>query len=371
MLPLSRNADLSPAAQAVAAQLRQHWNVEFDDAGAIGRRYRRQDEIGTPYCLTVDFDTLEDQAVTIRDRDSMSQERVALDKVRVVLRGASPRVLSRGRAQCQMPAPLRSHVLGIAALSLAVVLVLTGCAGGDDDGGAEADESASPLPTPSTTLEVPEGTTLTAPGTSLDFGQAATVAYEVKDEGTLLDLTVNSAREGSLDDFSGFDLQDKYQRQANYYYVRVTVKNSGEKAFGGVDVPLWGISGNNTLLPPVKFTSAFATCPTEPLPKAFKPGDKFTPASSSSRPTTASSAGVSYRPTEEFVPIEWHGKVEKARPARAARRTTTARTARTARVTRATKATRTTRATTAADLARAPPGLPIWARLRRPGRMAG
>jgi glycyl-tRNA synthetase len=55
--------------------------VEFDDAGAIGRRYRRQDEIGTPFCVTVDFDTLTDQAVTIRERDSMAQERVALDQV--------------------------------------------------------------------------------------------------------------------------------------------------------------------------------------------------------------------------------------------------------------------------------------------------
>ena len=81
VLPLSRNADLTPRAKAVATELRAHWNIEFDDAGAIGRRYRRQDEIGTPYCLTVDFDTLEDQAVTIRDRDSMGQERVALDKV--------------------------------------------------------------------------------------------------------------------------------------------------------------------------------------------------------------------------------------------------------------------------------------------------
>jgi glycyl-tRNA synthetase len=81
VLPLSRNADLTPKAKAVATELRAHWNVEFDDAGAIGRRYRRQDEIGTPYCLTVDFDTLDDQAVTIRDRDSMSQERVAVDKV--------------------------------------------------------------------------------------------------------------------------------------------------------------------------------------------------------------------------------------------------------------------------------------------------
>jgi glycyl-tRNA synthetase len=82
VLPLSRNADLTPKAKELAAELRQHWNVEFDDAGAIGRRYRRQDEIGTPYCLTVDFDTLEDDAVTIRDRDSMAQERVGLTQVR-------------------------------------------------------------------------------------------------------------------------------------------------------------------------------------------------------------------------------------------------------------------------------------------------
>ncbi|GAA0271830.1 glycine--tRNA ligase [Cryptosporangium japonicum] len=81
VLPLSRNTDLSPKARDLAAKLRQHWNVDFDDAGAIGRRYRRQDEIGTPYCITVDFETLEDQAVTIRERDSRSQERVGLDAV--------------------------------------------------------------------------------------------------------------------------------------------------------------------------------------------------------------------------------------------------------------------------------------------------
>jgi glycyl-tRNA synthetase len=81
VLPLSRNADLSPKARDLAAQLRKRWNTEFDDASAIGRRYRRQDEIGTPFCVTVDFDTLEDQAVTVRERDSMSQERVGLDQV--------------------------------------------------------------------------------------------------------------------------------------------------------------------------------------------------------------------------------------------------------------------------------------------------
>ncbi|GAA5081385.1 glycyl-tRNA synthetase [Thermocatellispora tengchongensis] len=86
VLPLSRNADLSPKARDLAAQLRRRWNVEFDDAGAIGRRYRRQDEIGTPFCVTIDFDTLEDQAVTVRERDSMRQERIALDQVEGYLR---------------------------------------------------------------------------------------------------------------------------------------------------------------------------------------------------------------------------------------------------------------------------------------------
>ncbi|MBP2436701.1 glycine--tRNA ligase [Microbacterium amylolyticum] len=79
VLPLSRNEKLSPLARKVAADLRGSWNVDFDDAGAIGRRYRRQDEIGTPLCVTVDFDSLDDNAVTVRDRDTMSQERVSLD----------------------------------------------------------------------------------------------------------------------------------------------------------------------------------------------------------------------------------------------------------------------------------------------------
>jgi len=85
VLPLSRNVDLTPKAKDLAAQLRQTWTIDFDDAGAIGRRYRRQDEIGTPFCITVDFDTLDDHAVTVRERDSMAQERVALDQVETYL----------------------------------------------------------------------------------------------------------------------------------------------------------------------------------------------------------------------------------------------------------------------------------------------
>jgi glycyl-tRNA synthetase len=90
VLPLSRNAELSPKARGLAGALRRNWNVDFDDAGAIGRRYRRQDEIGTPFCVTVDFDTLTDNAVTVRSRDTMSQERVSLDQVETYLAARLP-----------------------------------------------------------------------------------------------------------------------------------------------------------------------------------------------------------------------------------------------------------------------------------------
>ena len=86
VLPLSRNARLAPAAQEVHAQLRRHFTVQYDDAQSIGRRYRRQDEIGTPYCVTVDFDSLDDHRVTIRDRDTMHQIRIPITDLVGVLR---------------------------------------------------------------------------------------------------------------------------------------------------------------------------------------------------------------------------------------------------------------------------------------------
>ncbi len=78
VLPLSRNEQLVPLARDVAATLRPQWMVDYDDAGSIGRRYRRQDEVGTPYCVTVDFDSVSDKQVTIRDRDTMVQERIPI-----------------------------------------------------------------------------------------------------------------------------------------------------------------------------------------------------------------------------------------------------------------------------------------------------
>ena len=81
VLPLSRNEQLTPDARGVFDLVKQAWMCDFDDAGSIGRRYRRQDEVGTPFCVTVDFDTLEDRQVTVRERDSMTQDRIPLENL--------------------------------------------------------------------------------------------------------------------------------------------------------------------------------------------------------------------------------------------------------------------------------------------------
>src|SRR4051812_23946109 len=81
VLPLSKKADLQPLTSQIATSLRPHFQIDTDTAGAIGRRYRRFDEIGTPFCVTVDFESLDDRAVTIRERDSMEQVRVPVDDV--------------------------------------------------------------------------------------------------------------------------------------------------------------------------------------------------------------------------------------------------------------------------------------------------
>ena len=81
VLPLSKKDTLLPLTDEVAKALRPHFMIDVDVAGAIGRRYRRQDEVGTPLCVTIDFDTIDDRAVTVRDRDSMAQERIPLDRL--------------------------------------------------------------------------------------------------------------------------------------------------------------------------------------------------------------------------------------------------------------------------------------------------
>jgi len=81
ILPLSKKPDLEKISQEVLAILQDDWMTQYDLTGSIGKRYRRQDEIGTPYCVTIDFESLEDKAVTVRDRDTMKQDRIKIDQL--------------------------------------------------------------------------------------------------------------------------------------------------------------------------------------------------------------------------------------------------------------------------------------------------
>ncbi len=85
VLPLSKKEPVVKLTKEIYADLRQCWMVQYDDAQSIGRRYRRQDEIGTPFCVTVDFQSLEDNQVTIRERDTMNQIRLPISELKTTL----------------------------------------------------------------------------------------------------------------------------------------------------------------------------------------------------------------------------------------------------------------------------------------------
>src|SRR5699024_2416182 len=149
----------------LAAKLRQYWNVDFDDAAAIGKRYRRQDETGTPYCITVDFDSLEDDAVTIRERDTMQQERVPIDGVHTWL--ATRLVgctLRRSRHMNFRAARIAATKIAAASIVVIVILaILTAC--GEDKDAA----SSSPEPP----ISIPDSVSLSEPDTKLDRDENA------------------------------------------------------------------------------------------------------------------------------------------------------------------------------------------------------
>ena len=86
VLPLSKKPELTEPARALADELRGSFMCDYDETQSIGRRYRRQDELGTPYCITYDFESLEDHAVTVRERDSMEQVRIGVAEVGTYLR---------------------------------------------------------------------------------------------------------------------------------------------------------------------------------------------------------------------------------------------------------------------------------------------
>ena len=202
----------------------------------------------------------------------------------------------------------------LAALTVSAALVLTGCNGGDEPTAAEspsASGSASATESPTADVSVPEGVTVTAQGTDLEFGESAVVAFEPdQNRGSLLELTVKRAQKGRLEDFQGYILDDAYKRKASYYYVDVAVENVGEGDVGGTPIPLWGVNGENTLLPAVNFTTEFKKCASTPLPKKFGPGDSVDTCLVYLSPDEGTLEAVSFRPDQAFDPIEWTGEIK-------------------------------------------------------------
>lgn len=86
IFPLMKKPELTKIAKKIFDELKTDFDIEYDEAGAIGKRYRRQDEIGTPFCITVDFDSLDDKKVTLRNRDTLKQKRVEITKIKEILK---------------------------------------------------------------------------------------------------------------------------------------------------------------------------------------------------------------------------------------------------------------------------------------------
>lgn len=212
-----------------------------------------------------------------------------------------------------LPAVALPRVVRSLGVLLPTVLLLASCGGTP-----ESDESADPTPTtspsPSSTVAVPETVELTEVGADLAFGDSATVIHEPdQNSGSVLTLTVKKAAQGTTKDFAGFILDD-YARAATPYYVTVEVENVGESDLDGGPVPLWGVDGDNTLLPPASFTTTFRKCRSEQLPSKFAPGDTFGTCLVFLAPDGGTMDAVSFRPNQEFDPIRWTGEIATPKP---------------------------------------------------------
>ena len=230
------------------------------------------------------------------------------------------------------PSPRRLSLV-LAASTATIAMALAGCSADGDKKEAGSSSSGSPTsgsstsgsstsgasssasPSPASTVAVPDGAELTDEGSELRFGASATVIFEsAPGKGSVLELTVKRVRKGRLTDFKSFILDDPYKQKASYYYVAVRVKNVGEGVVGGVRVPLWGVNGANTLLPPVKFTTPFTQCPSKLLPESFGPGASLATCLVYLSPDRGSLDAVSYRPSTAFDAITWTGEISTPSP---------------------------------------------------------
>ena len=202
----------------------------------------------------------------------------------------------------------------LAALTAAVLLA--GCSGNDEpksgpSGSSSGTTASTPTAAETNYLEVPDGVELTAPGSELSVGQAATVAYEPR-QGTVaaLQIKVTRLRKATFGDFVGWKL-DKKIKETTPYFVDAKVTNVGDTDLGGRPVPLYIVDGKNRLIEASIFTATFRPCAGATLPKKFGNGDTTHACLVYLSPDHGDLTAVSFRPTQEFDPITWTGTVGK------------------------------------------------------------
>lgn len=221
-----------------------------------------------------------------------------MGRVPTLRRNGGPRLAPAGRAVALIAVP---------------VLALAACSSTAQPKASHSPVESSTSSSVSPAVPVPNGVTLTDPGTKLHFGDSAKVAFQPhRGTGTVLRLTVKSARHAARRDFRNFILDDPYKKRARYYYVDVRVANLGKTDVGGSGIPLWGVDGHNTLLPAVSFTTRFKPCASQRLPKRFAPGDTLHTCLVYLSPRHGTLSAVSFRPNQAFNPITWTGQVAPA-----------------------------------------------------------
>ena len=186
---------------------------------------------------------------------------------------------------------------------LVASLGLAGC------GGEEKPTTKPTVSLPTGNVNVPAGVELTKAGADLKFGETATVAYEPNSQrNTVLQMTVNSATEGTIADLGSYVLDDR-TKTSTPYYVNVSVKNVGDGDVGQTPIPLWAVDNSDTLIQASSFTNAFTKCPSTPLPTTFAPNATVTACLVYLVPDHGKLTGVSFRPLQAVAPIVWTGTV--------------------------------------------------------------
>jgi hypothetical protein len=212
-------------------------------------------------------------------------------------------------------------------LLLAGVLAVSACSDGGGSGGASSTAGATASsggaaaaggsPTdgiPAPYLPVPDGVVLTDQGSELGLGEPAVIAWRPRQgEVGVLKLTVRSLEHADIKALKDWQL-DAAGRASSLYYVTVSAKNVGHGNLGGRRIPLYLLAGRNTLVESNAFRSRFAPCPSPALPKSFGEGAQTKACLVFLVPRHGRLHAASFRPTEDFNPITWVGKVTEWKP---------------------------------------------------------